>query len=175
MKICWMQYIHPILFQNRTQPFLILRRRSPLKSSSTWGLVMSFAFARIRTRNQNQIFKQISIVTPFKFSFQDWSHSRNFSEVKPTISRAVSPGHHLQVLHEAPSNSCPSMFKCTYSFTMFSSHFFQISWNVFQNNSPRQFHDACFQRCSCKLLLTVRLSNYIISSSFSRSDVNSLK
>ena len=62
LNIFWMYSINLFLFRSHTQPPLFLLHRSPLVSSSAWGLVMPRAFTRVRARNQHQIFKQVSIV-----------------------------------------------------------------------------------------------------------------
>ena len=52
----------PSIFFSYTQPFSFQLHRSPLVSSSAWGLVTPRAFARVRARSHHQIFRQISIV-----------------------------------------------------------------------------------------------------------------
>ena len=126
INLFWMYSINLFLFRSRAQPPLFLHDRCPLVSPSAWGLVMPRAFARVRGRSQHQIFRQLSIVDLPRILLV-------LSRLVPTQARFLvlsqrspelfSSDHHLQIFHEAPSESSPSVLDCTYSTTWSSSNF----------------------------------------------------
>ena len=86
INLFWMYSINIFLFRSRTQPPLFLLHRSPLVSSSAWGLVL---LAQVQARSPHQIFRQISIVDLPRILlvfFTIVSHSSEFSGTTPVIS-----------------------------------------------------------------------------------------